>query len=498
MTMGRRLKHHVERLNAVVDWFVPAELKQSPGTLQAVRMFLLSHLLGPILGHTITFSMLALRGEADAAWWVLFGAITAFWPFAFVLRLTGWYVPLSLLSIQNLMFCIFWGCYHYGGIGSPFVPWLVTVPLLGFFYLPGRSTRIAVVMLIVANLAVFYGVYEVFGFRETVVGDGLVILGLISTFSASAYVSMMALYFASIVYSQGDLEREIARHEATERQLRDAAAAARRALAAKSDFLAKMSHELKNPLNAVIGYSEILIEDSDETQVQKRQDLDSIRGAGHRLLGLIDSLLELSKLEAGKAELHVEQFDLARLVDKLVSQSRPALEAGGNEVVVQALPAGRIACDLHKLERVLEVLLSNAAKFTQNGRITLSARIQDGSCTVSIADTGVGIGRDRMAHLFETMGTSDEETSSRYDDEVRLGLPLAYRYCRLMGGDLSVESRAGQGTTVVVSLPTQPRGADEPAGEAERHPPATFRNRSARSARAESRVPHTAESGARR
>ena len=86
--------------------------------------------------------------------------VTAFWPFPLVLRLTGWYVPLSLLSIENLMFCVFWGCYQYGGVSSPILPWLVTVPLLAFFYLPARSTRIIVGVLIVANLAVFYGIYS--------------------------------------------------------------------------------------------------------------------------------------------------------------------------------------------------------------------------------------------------------------------------------------------------------------------------------------------------
>jgi signal transduction histidine kinase len=293
--------------------------------------------------------------------------------------------------------------------------------------------------------------------------DGLVILGLISTFSASAYVSMMALYLASIVYSQGELEREIRQHQTTERRLLNATAQARRALAAKSDFLAKMSHELKNPLNAVIGYSEILIEDSEETNIQKRQDLHTIRSAGHKLLGLIDTLIEISRLEAGKAELRVEELDLADCVMRLVSQARPSIEANGNELIVQALPAGRMACDTPKLARIIDGLLSNAAKFTRNGRITVSAMMHESTCTVSIADTGVGIEPDRMANLFETMGTSDSETSSKYDDEVRLGLPLAYRYCRLMGGNLSVQSRLGQGSTVIVSLPRRPRAAPEQA-----------------------------------
>ncbi|HRK69829.1 MAG TPA: histidine kinase dimerization/phospho-acceptor domain-containing protein [Hyphomonas sp.] len=263
-------------------------------------MFVFSHLFGPFLGHTISLSMLYLGAEADLSWWILFISISAFWVYPIVLRLTGWYTPLALISIQNLMFCIFWGCYQYGGISSPIMPWLVTVPLLGFFYLPERATRITVSALIVANLALFYGVYTAIGFRESVAPHALVVLGLVSTLCASVYVSMMALYFASIVFSQGELEQEIHLHQETERKLRDATSQAQRALLAKSGFLAKMSHELKNPLNAIIGYSEILIEDADGTDSQKRQDLTSIRTAGFRLLGLINDLLELSRLEAGK------------------------------------------------------------------------------------------------------------------------------------------------------------------------------------------------------
>ncbi|MGH7487267.1 MAG: hypothetical protein ACREMY_16960, partial [bacterium] len=202
--MGTRLTNFTTRLNASVDWFIPEHLKQSRNMLQAVRMFLFSHLFGPLLGHTISLSMLYIGGQADLSWWILFLAITAFWPFAIVLRLTGWYVPLALISIENLLFCIFWGCYQYGGMTSPIMPWLVTVPLLAFFYLPERSTRIMVTVLIVANLVLFYGVYSTMGFRETAAAPhGLVLLGLVSTLCASVYVSMMALYFASIVYSQG-------------------------------------------------------------------------------------------------------------------------------------------------------------------------------------------------------------------------------------------------------------------------------------------------------
>lgn len=455
--MGTRLANFTTKLNASVDWFIPERLKQSRNLLQAVRMFLFSHLVGPFLGLTIAFFMLYVNGQADLSWWIFFFAVTAFWPFALVLRLTGWYVPLALISIENLMFCIFWGCYQYGGISSPIMPWLVTVPLLAFFYLPGRSTRIVVAVLILANLALFYGVYSAFGFPETVAPHGLVVLGLVSTLCASVYVSMMALYFASIVFSQGELEQEVQRHQATERELLDATSQAQRALLAKSVFLAKMSHELKNPLNAIIGYSEILMEDVADAQTQKSKDLTSIRGAGHRLLQLIDHLLELSRLEAGKVELSVGEFEFARLVEKMAAQSRPSIAASGNELIVQLPPAGRITCDPAKLQRVVEDLLSNAAKFTKNGRVKLSAAIREDAWTVTVADTGVCIAPSQMSSLFETFSASEDETASNYGDEVRLGLPLAYLYCRLMGGDLSVQSELGLGTTVTVTLPRAAR-----------------------------------------
>ena len=459
--MRKRLNNFRLRLNASVDWFIPAHLKQSRDMLQAMRMFLFSHLFGPFLGHTISLFMLIVGGQADLSWWILFLSISAFWLYPIVLRLTGWYTPLALISIQNLMFCIFWGCYQYGGISSPIMPWLVTVPLLAFFYLPERSTRITVSALIVVNLALFFAVYSMMGFRETVAAHGLVVLGLVSTLCASTYVSMMALYFASIVYSQVELELEIKRHQATERKLRDATGQAQRALLAKSGFLAKMSHELKNPLNAIIGYSEILIEDAGGAETQKRKDLGSIRSAGHRLLGLINDLLELSRLEAGKVDVRVEEFEFADFLASLISRARPTIAASGNELVVQLPPAGLIACDSQKLLRVVEGLLSNAAKFTSNGRITLAASIRHDSWVVSIEDTGVGIAPPRMASLFETFGRSEDETASKYGDQVRLGLPLAYRYCQLMGGTLSVHSELGVGSKVTVTLPKQSQRVEQ-------------------------------------
>jgi signal transduction histidine kinase len=460
--MGNALKRLGARINKSVDWFIPAKLRTSD-YLVNIRMFLFSHLFGPFLGHTISLSMLYIDGGADLGWWIFFFAVTAFWPFPLLLRLTGWYVPLSLLSIENLMFCVFWGCYQYGGVSSPIMPWLVTVPLLAFFYLPGRATRIVVGLLIGANLAVFYGIYCLFGFPERVAADLLVALGLISTFCASVYVSMMALYYASIVSSQAELEQEVTLRRETEQKLREATEQVERAMLAKSEFLAKMSHELKNPLNSIIGYSEILIENLGEKEDQKYKDLQTIRSAGDRLLELIDDLLDLSKLEAGKMTLHPDRIELRGMFDGMAAKWRSAIAMSDNEFVAEPPAAGEIVCDAAKLRRVIENLLSNAAKFTKNGRVTFSASIQPGTLVMSVADTGVGIPEDRVGRLFETFGNSEEETASNYGDDVRLGLPLAQRYCRLMGGELSVESKLGSGSRFTVRLPIAAPAAELPS-----------------------------------
>jgi signal transduction histidine kinase len=452
--MGNSLKNLGARINSSVDWFIPAKLRSSD-YLVNIRMFLFSHLFGPFLGHTISLSMLYIDGGADASWWVFFFAVTAFWPFPLLLRLTGWYVPLSLLSIENLMFCVFWGCYQYGGVSSPILPWLVTVPLLAFFYLPARSTRIIVGVQIVANLAGFYGIYCLFGFPERVALNLLVALGLISTFCASIYVSMMALYYANVVSSQAELEQEVKLRRATEQKLREATEQIERAMLAKSEFLAKMSHELKNPLNSIIGYSEILIENLGEKEDQKYKDLKTIRGAGHRLLELIDDLLDLSKLEAGKMTLHPDRIELRGLFDGMAAKWRSAIVESGNEFRVDPPAAGEIRCDAGKLRRVVENLLSNAAKFTKNGCITFSASTQGGTLVMSVEDTGMGISERQISRLFETFGHSEDETASNYGEDVRLGLPLAQRYCRLMGGELSVQSKLGAGSRFTVELPMQ-------------------------------------------
>ena len=454
------------RLYPVVDWFIPEPLRAQPDTLRRVRMFLFSHMFGPFLGHTITIYLLVLDPHPGLAWWLLWAAITSFWLFPVALRLRVPYALLSLLSVQNLIFSILWGCYEYGGLSSPLQPWMVTVPLLAFFYLgSSRPIQTCVLVMILSDLAVFYLLSDgAQHFPHRLPFAWLSGLGIISTVCAGVYVSMMALYYASLVNSQTELEREVARRMETAEGLREATTKADRANRAKSEFLAKMSHELRTPLNAIIGYSAILLEDAEAAgRAQQSRDLAKIMRAGEELLVLIDDLLSLSKLEAGRMELYLESHDLAALVSDIAAAHGERISAGGNAFVVDCPPdIGMVDADASKLATAIGNLLSNAAKFTAGGRVRLSARRDGGKFSVSVEDTGSGIEERRLGRLFENFDEDEDATPSRYGG-TGLGLALSRKLCRLMGGDISVWSAPGRGSCFTITLPAGPPGAEAAA-----------------------------------
>ena len=154
-------------------------------------------------------------------------------------------------------------------------------------------------------------------------------------------------------------------------------------------------------------------------------------------------------------ELHSDRINFNDLFDELAAKWASVVAESGNRFKVEPAPATEIICDAPKLRRVIENLLSNAAKFTKGGCILLTASIEAGTLTVVVEDSGVGIAESEIEGLFETFGNSDQETASNYGDDVRLGLPLAHRYCRLMGGELSVKSKLGLGSRFILRVPVQ-------------------------------------------
>ncbi|HSC28896.1 MAG TPA: response regulator, partial [Vicinamibacterales bacterium] len=243
-------------------------------------------------------------------------------------------------------------------------------------------------------------------------------------------------------------------HDVTE--LLSARREAEAANSAKSRFLANMSHELRTPLNAIIGYSEILQEEVEELgQAGLVPDLQKIRSAGKHLLALINDVLDLSKIEAGRMELYLETFDVAAMVDEVLTTVAPLVAKNGNRVVVEVDPAiGAMRADLTRSRQVLFNLLSNACKFTERGTITVSARADAGWVEFEIADTGIGMTPAQQARLFEAFAQADAATSQKYGG-TGLGLAISRQFCRMMGGELTVSSAEGAGTRFTVRLPRE-------------------------------------------
>jgi signal transduction histidine kinase/DNA-binding response OmpR family regulator len=224
----------------------------------------------------------------------------------------------------------------------------------------------------------------------------------------------------------------------------------------KSQFLANMSHELRTPLNAIIGVSEMLREDA-EAAKQDLEPLDRVLGAARHLLALINDILDLSKIEAGRMELQLEHFTLAPLIANAVNTIEPLAAKNGNQVVLHCDAAiGTMHADQMRLRQAILNLLSNANKFTDHGTITIDALQgqEDGRdwVTIAVTDTGIGMTAEQMGKLFQEFSQADASTTRKYGG-TGLGLAISRRFCQMMGGDITVASKPRKGSTFTIRLP---------------------------------------------
>jgi signal transduction histidine kinase/CheY-like chemotaxis protein len=258
----------------------------------------------------------------------------------------------------------------------------------------------------------------------------------------------------------GELENEILYRKQTQEELLKAKHAAEEANRAKSTFLANMSHELRTPLNAIIGYSEMLEEETRESgRSEEVQDLRKIQSAGKHLLSLINDVLDLSKIEAGKMGLHLETFDVPPLIDEMMTTLQPAAAKNSNTIQVQVANDVRaMRADVTKVRQILFNLLSNACKFTDRGIISVDVdqnRIEGHDWVrFRVSDTGIGITAKQKENLFHEFSQADASIARKYGG-TGLGLAITYRFVQLMKGRISVESDPGKGATFTVHLPAQ-------------------------------------------
>jgi len=242
--------------------------------------------------------------------------------------------------------------------------------------------------------------------------------------------------------------------------LNDAESAKTQALKAsrvKSEFLANMSHELRTPMNAIIGYSEMLIEEYSQSTAHKEtiEDLQKIQFAGKHLLSIINDVLDLSKIEAGRMTLYLENIDVEKLIQEIAKTVQPLFLKGNNKFETHCPPnLGSILSDQTKIRQTLFNLLSNAAKFTQNGSVALSVERTDNSISFTVRDSGIGMDESQIGQLFEPFTQADASTTRKYGG-TGLGLTISRHFCEMLGGSISVTSKFGHGSSFLVTLPTQ-------------------------------------------
>jgi signal transduction histidine kinase len=446
-----------ERALQLVDWFIPAGSKAARSELGVARIFVATHLLGPTFSQSIGLYLLFAEQNPNWVVYTIIGAICSFWVIPLVLKYTKSLQASAFLSFNMLAMTAFFGSFFYGGVTSPFLPWVIISLLLGFFYLSNRQALVFICFGF-QSLA-FYFAQLLLGFPTRVNPDALVTLGWISIFGAVAYMSWMAIYYSTVVSGRHDVELELKRHKLTAQGLQEAREIADHANQTRSIFLAKMSHELRTPLNAVIGYSELLLESCEDANasVQKQKDLQRIAAAGKHLLSLVDQVLDLSKIESNIIDVRTELMEIDRFIHDVEATVLPLMEKNGNRFDVKIpAKAGTMLSDPTMIRQILLNLLGNAAKFTRNGDISLHVRkmrvgLEDW-VELAVIDTGIGIAPDVLPKLFASFAQASASTSAQFGG-TGIGLAVTRKLCTLLGGQVLVSSEPGAGSKFTVRLP---------------------------------------------
>src|SRR5579871_4711265 len=451
---------HKLSLSAFLDYFIPPELQVQPDAHRRARMFMMSHAFGPFLGIVIPLYLhFALNIAMDHRFWVFLASILAFWVYPFILRATKCYQTIAFISVQNLIFCILWACYSYGGIFSPFLSWALIIPLLSFFYLPATGLiRNILLVQIIGNLAVFSGlVVSGYDFPHVELRE-FELIGIISNLSLSIYVAMMALYFANVVREQGVFQRELVSLVATADHLLNLTAAAQQATTAKADFVASMSNELRTPLNAVIGYSQILLEDADdEGDHEFASDVRRIHGAGTHLLRLVDDILDFSKIEAGKMVSCATEGSLRQWVETLKTEIGERLTGSPYTLQCELDVTSDVMLnvDWQALKKSVQHLVYGIATGNTGGPIVMNIhKAASQPIAIRITDPEIRDSATDTEALFDVFSDDSDATATKYGG-VGIALALSLKFAQLIEGNIAVETDRDSRRVFIMTMPTE-------------------------------------------
>ncbi|HWC62648.1 MAG TPA: response regulator [Rhizomicrobium sp.] len=441
------------------DGFTPDSLRLDPETRRRVLLFLASHFLGPWIGFAVLGALYLIDPHPGIPLLVAAAATGLFWAYPFLLRATGRLNILALASVQNLAFIVLYVSYYYGGLSSPFLPWLVTVPMLAFFYL-GDQPRLRNLALagLAGDILLFYLVHAATGkFPQAVPLEALSAAGMISVFCAGLYVTMMAFNYGRIAASNTELGLEIQRHKQTEILLLEAKEAAESAGRVKAEFLATMGHELRTPLNAIIGFSQLMGQEAFGPlgHSNYQEYVKDIEDSGTHLLDIINDILDISKAGSETIELDERLQDCQAIIVSSCRMVRARLKKSSLTLDLQ-LPVElpRLRADNSVVKRMLLSLLTNAIKFTTpGGKITVEAAADHASgLAITIRDSGIGIAEADLSRVRGLFVQADGSLTRQHEG-MGLGLPFVETMMRAHGGSLRLESKLGEGTAATLLFP---------------------------------------------
>jgi signal transduction histidine kinase len=446
-----------DKLLACVDWFIPSGSSSARSEMSLKRIFVATHLVGPTFSQSIGIYLLHADSNPNWIAYTIIAAIASFWLVPLVFKFSKNLEASAFLSFNLLAMTSFFGAFFYGGVSSPFLPWVIIALLLGFFYLSSRP------LIVISCFAfwsfLFFIMHLGYGFPNRINLDKLQTLGWISISGAVTYMSWMAMFYSTVVSGRHDVELELTRHKLTAQRLQEAKSIAEAANKSRSIFLTKMSHELRTPLNAVIGYSELLVDtyEDEGASPQKTKDLLRISASGKHLLALVDQVLDLSKIESDVIDVHPSTMDLRAFADEIEATALPLTARNQNQfsMVLPTRP-GLMNTDSTMVRQIMLNLISNAAKFTTKGQITLSInRIRVSGeewLEFAVSDTGIGIAADVLPKLFTSFAQASAATSAQFGG-TGIGLSVCRKFCNLLGGQIHATSQPGAGSKFTVRLP---------------------------------------------
>ena len=333
------------------------------------------------------------------------------------------------------------GAYHYTMDKEAFFgPGEAVLPLLTLLFFTIYPVNFLNSFFIVTTTVVGFLIYLL---EMDIIVDSQIPYLLIMPFVYSVFVKRSNEYKDRIDYVKTE-ELKILREQA------------QNASKAKSDFLANMSHELRTPLNAILGYSEMLMEEAEDDELESyAADLAKIQSSGEHLLTLINDILDLSKIEAGKMDLHIEEFEFVKHLAQIEATAKPLVEKNGNKFILENnVTFEKLKNDQTKLRQILFNMLSNAAKFTKEGSVTLSINTIEKDVKFAVTDTGIGMNEEQLGKVFDEFTQAEASTAKDYGG-TGLGLPISKKMTEMMGGKMEVESEEGKGTTFSITIPVE-------------------------------------------